>query len=474
MTGILLGHEPLGIHHPDDSVFLPVEPDLAQPFDVVVRGVEDEDDTSGLTLLDRLGDFVAGAEAHHGFQVLKLLILRDRGEVTFDEPRLGCPRDHATGFREGRDHEKASTVNAFKQLTATIKAQQHHVIQELENRQSMKIAELQQAHARALQEIKDSILSSFAEAGNQSSSTFAKSGDQHSSTSGNKSISSPFAKSAGNQYPSTFGTTGNKSISSPFAKSSNKSVSSTFEAAGTNSLSSFGEAGNKSSSTFAEVGKKEPELSIKPAPKRKAVEVISLSDDDDQPSLVNPRSQDLKYGTARRRTQLRKVMEAASKFALPFAAPSSSSSAPTFKHPSFLVGGGATTAERLSQMIRPETAFPGFPNVTESRTNWIVTTRHTLTNMGVRKSDLVVNLEAVKYYLMPAYETDRRAHEIYDRYMDPHTAPGKVTGGWAWAPIKELLLMLEEMPESLDCNDLHELLAFFKYRFPKTLSGKLK
>ncbi|KAK7534879.1 uncharacterized protein J3D65DRAFT_427145 [Phyllosticta citribraziliensis] len=74
MTGILLGHEPLGIHHPDDSVFLPVEPDLAQPFDVVVRGVEDEDDTSGLTLLDRLGDFVAGAEAHHGFQVLKLLV----------------------------------------------------------------------------------------------------------------------------------------------------------------------------------------------------------------------------------------------------------------------------------------------------------------------------------------------------------------------------------------------------------------
>ncbi|KAK8177569.1 hypothetical protein IWX90DRAFT_21864 [Phyllosticta citrichinensis] len=223
------------------------------------------------------------------------------------------------------------------------------------------MTEVQQAHARDVQEIKNSIVAlglSLQEAPRSSPSAFAETCNQSSSTSGNKSAPSTFAQS-GNQSSSTFSTTGNKSVSSTFANSGNRSTPSTFEEAGTNSSSSFGEAGNKSSSTFAEVGKKEPELSLKPAPKRKAIEVIYLSDNDDQPSLVNSRNQDLMYGTARRRTQSRKVMEAASKFALPFAAP-------TFKNPSTLVGTGATTAprvpentaQRLSLMIRPSSVYP--------------------------------------------------------------------------------------------------------------------
>ncbi|KAK7534878.1 uncharacterized protein J3D65DRAFT_427162 [Phyllosticta citribraziliensis] len=353
----------------------------------------------------------------------------------------------------------------------------------------MKIAELQQAHARALQEIKDSIVAlgmSLEEAHRSSSRPLQRPATSPRRPLRNPATSTPrppATRASRRPLRSPPATSTPRPLARPATRASRRPLRSPATRASRRPLKRpaptacrpLERPGTRAHRPLQRSARRSPRyLSIKPAPKRKAVEVISLSDDDDQPSLVNPRSQDLKYGTARRRTQLRKVMEAASKFALPFAAPSSSSSAPTFKHPSFLVGGGATTAERLSQMIRPETAFPGFPNVTESRTNWIVTTRHTLTNMGVRKSDLVVNLEAVKYYLMPAYETDRRAHEIYDRYMDPHTAPGKVTGGWAWAPIKELLLMLEEMPESLDCNDLHELLAFFKYRFPKTLSGKLK
>ncbi|KAK8157652.1 hypothetical protein BKA80DRAFT_125628 [Phyllosticta citrichinensis] len=189
-------------------------------------------------------------------------ILRDHGEISFDEPRLGCPRDHATGFREYREHEKANTLNTVKKFTANIKAQQLHAIQELEKRQSKKMTEVQQAHARDVQEIKNSIVAlglSLQEAPRSSPSAFAETCNQSSSTSGNKSAPSTFAQS-GNQSSSTFSTTGNKSVSSTFANSGNRSTPSTFEEAGTNSSSSFGEAGNKSSSTFAEVGKKEPEV----------------------------------------------------------------------------------------------------------------------------------------------------------------------------------------------------------------------
>lgn len=91
-------------------------------------------------------------------------ILRDSGRLHFNEPKLSCARDYATGYREGVETAQAKDINSNRQLIREVKNMVHEEFKTFNSRidQDRKmhvdsLRTLHNEHVGRLQEIRTAI-----------------------------------------------------------------------------------------------------------------------------------------------------------------------------------------------------------------------------------------------------------------------------------------------------------------------------
>ncbi|KAK8204937.1 hypothetical protein IWZ01DRAFT_485743 [Phyllosticta capitalensis] len=84
-------------------------------------------------------------------------MLRDRGIVSFNEPRVQYVRDFATGYREGIDDAKRMQSNASKQAHRNAKAAFHHEFETYQIKETERRQQIKTDYASQVAELKSEI-----------------------------------------------------------------------------------------------------------------------------------------------------------------------------------------------------------------------------------------------------------------------------------------------------------------------------